>query len=122
MRKFATHLILISAMVVGLYGCWREPQPHLGVVFAETFIQRYVNICENKNGNVVSKTTISENDYVHCCWGWSNGKANGWYISDVFDISQTQNYDNPNIAVDEELKVHYRYWMRMVTYDKPNQN
>ncbi|MBR4850700.1 MAG: C10 family peptidase [Tidjanibacter sp.] len=80
------------------------------------------NICENQNGNVVSRTTISENDYVHCCWGWSNGKANGWYISDVFDISQTQNYDNPNIAVDEELKVHYRYWMRMVTYDKPNQN
>ena len=44
MRKFATHLILVSAMVVGLYGCWREPQPHLGVVFAETFIQRYVDL------------------------------------------------------------------------------
>lgn len=77
-------------------------------------------ICENRDGNIISKTTVSESDYVHCCWGWSNGKANGWYISNVFDISQTQNYDNPNIIVEDELKAHYKYWMRMVTYDNPN--
>ncbi len=69
----------------GLCGCWREPQPHLGIVFAKTFIQRYVDLVNtywefDRNTNTlymaVADSSIDGPEYgdcAHwmsclCCW------------------------------------------------------
>lgn len=69
----------------GLCGCWREPQPHLGIVFAKTFIQRYVDLVNtywefDRNTNTLYMAVADSSidgpeygDYAHwmsclCCW------------------------------------------------------
>lgn len=82
-------------------------------------------ICENKNGAIVSTTVESENDYVHCNWGWK-GRCNGWFLSGLFKTASPLEYDTPDAPnTPDSLKYNnidrnYAAWFRMVTYDKPN--
>ena len=70
-----------------------------------------------RNGEYTHMTT-GNYMYTHCNWGWS-GNCDGWFFTDIFDTTEGD-YDD-TINHNNNRVYHFDHWMRMVTYDKPNQ-
>lgn len=67
-----------------------------------------IKIGKNANGEIVSSSVVSTNQYVHCNWGWG-GYCDGWFTTGLVDESFSPNND-----------YEFDWWFRLVTYDKPN--
>ncbi len=67
-----------------------------------------IKIGKNSDGEIVSTTISSTNQYVHCNWGW-NSSCDGWFATGLVDESFSPNDD-----------YEFDWWFRLVTYDKPN--
>lgn len=67
--------------------------------------------------NAYEKTEICR--MVHCDFG-SSGQCNGYYVSGIFNQNDTTNieFDNPSLNGE---KTNYNHYIRIITYDKPNQ-
>ena len=50
----------------------------------------------------------SETEYYHHNWGY-DGDYNGYFDANVFDMANTNRYDNDNIINDEEPPVNFRF-------------
>lgn len=69
------------------------------------------------NGSLVSKTSQKETcNMVHCCFGWG-GHNDGYYVSGVFDSSDTNvDFDNPNVV---DKSKHFNTILHLIVYNKP---
>ena len=67
-----------------------------------------IKIGKNSDGEIVSTTISSTNQYVHCNWGW-NSSCDGWFATGLVDESFSPNDD-----------YEFDWWFRLVTYDKPD--
>ena len=67
-----------------------------------------IKIGKNSNGEIVSSSVASTNQYVHCNWGWG-GYCDGWFTTGLVDESFS-----PNDVYE------FDWWFRLVTYEKPD--
>lgn len=83
-------------------------QGHAWVVDGyKKYTRYYNNVQENKY-------------YMHCCWGWPQGRCNGYYLSKVFDLRNgALELNEGDVQGTKERDFDILY--RMVTYDNPNQ-
>lgn len=69
--------------------------------------------------NVLDHTTTETetNTMFHCAWGWG-GEDDGYFLSNVFDLTTYNWY--PDYASVVLKDYNYNHYLKIITYDKPN--
>lgn len=105
-------------IIYGMPDWWHLPNSHAWNIDGYRVRERTVTTKRFHEGEMISSsTTTQHNIMVHCDFGW-NGEGNGYYISGIFDLGNSQvefDYGNPN------SNTHYDTYLRLVVYDKPIQ-
>lgn len=70
------------------------------------------------SGNTLQKTTTETETYkmVHCDFGWK-GKCNGYYVSGVFKLNDSNIEHDP--STNYSGNTNYNNLLKVITYDKP---
>ena len=56
-----------------------------------------------------------ETYYILCNWGWDgNANANGYYLSNVFDVTNGAVYPDPIYPNDKKKNYNYKYNVNVV--------
>ena len=89
-----------------------------GVLRTTTYLDK------TQNGVVLSSTEAGQNTLFHCCWGWENGYADGYYYSGIFDPGLGTNRVEASLGEEGSVGTNskrYNWWFRSITYNLPNE-
>lgn len=89
-----------------------------GVLRTTTYLDK------TQNGVILSSTEAEQNTLFHCCWGWENGYADGYYYSGIFDPGLGTNRVEASLGEEGSVGTNskrYNWWFRSITYNLPNE-
>ncbi len=67
------------------------------------------NYVYDGNGYVLESQESTKKEYFHYNWGF-RGNCNGFFLKDIFKLSEGESYDNPSLSSSSEFKYNVKYF------------